>query len=426
MLRPTELRKKAGTMNTALRNLDFGLDECATLGNSILERLNRLREEAPIFWSERNSLWMVAGHREVADAFGGKYPLSNVRLPDLAVAQLTEEEKQEHVPYLLLTAKNWLLNMDAPEHPRLRKLMLKAFGRSVVEGLRPHARRFIQEALDEAGTKGEVEFVSQLGRIIPGRTILKQLGLADELLPKLHYWSVILNQSGNVNLPLEDLKKIEQVLLEMRSLFIPEIEKRRKNPSDDFLSALVTANEAGDQLSLEEMLGICYITLIAGHDTTANTMALVTAALAEHPGACEQIRQHPENIANEVMELSRIAAMSTAMSRRVAKDFVWNGFEIKEGQYVVMFMAGANRDPSVFPDPEKIDFARPQEANMTFAPGLHHCIGHLLAKMQLAEFFPELVRRFDIELRDKRLDFSPVMSFRGLETLHVRLIPRAN
>jgi cytochrome P450 len=302
--------------------------------------------------------------------------------------------------------------------------MLKAFGRTVGEGLRPHARRFIQEALDEAGRKGDVEFVSTIGRIIPGRTILKQLGLEDEHLPRLHYWSVILNQSGNVNLPLEDLQKIEQVLLEMRSLFLPEIEKRRRNPTDDFLSALVTANEAGDQLSLEEMLGICYITLIAGHDTTANTMGLATAALAAHPEACDYIRRHPENIANEVMELSRYAAMSTAMSRRVARDFVWNGHEIREGQYVIMFMAAANRDPDVFPDPERIDFSRPQEANMTFAPGLHHCIGHLLAKMQLGEFFPELVRRFDIELLDKHLDFSPVMSFRGLETLHVRFHPR--
>jgi len=412
-------------MNTALRDMDFGLDEVAALGNGLLERLDRLREAAPIYWSERNQVWMVAAHKEVADAFGGKLPLSNIRLPDLAVAQLSEAERQEHVPYLLLTAKNWLLNMDAPGHPRLRKLMLKAFGRTVVEGLRPHARSFIREALDEADGKDEVEFVSAIGRIVPGRTILKQLGLQDELLPRLHYWSVILNQSGNVNLPLEDLKKIEQVLLEMRSLFLPEIENRRKNPTDDFLSALVTANEAGDQLSLEEMLGICYITLIAGHDTTANTMALGTAALAEHPEACEYIRQHPENVANEVMELSRYAAMSTAMSRRVAKDFVWDGHEIKEGQYVIMFMAGANRDPGVFPNPEKIDFSRPQEANMTFAPGLHHCIGHLLAKMQLGEFFPELVRRFDVELLDKRLDFSPVMSFRGLDTLHIRLHPRS-
>jgi cytochrome P450 len=412
-------------MNLPLRDLDFGLDECATLGNSILERLNRLREEAPIYWSERNQLWMVAGHKEVADAFGGKFPLSNVRLPDLAVAQLTEEEKQEHVPYLLLTAKNWLLNMDAPEHPRLRKLMLKAFGRTVVEGLRPHAQRFIVEALDAASKKGEIEFVAQVGRIIPGRTILKQLGLKDDLLPRLHYWSVILNQSGNVNMPLEELKKIEAVLLEMRELFIPEIEKRRKNPTDDFLSALVTANEAGDQLSLEEMLGICYITLIAGHDTTANTMALGVAALAQHPDACEYIRSHPENTGTEIMEISRYAAMSTAMSRRVSADFEWNGHHIKEGQYVVMFMAGANRDPNIFPNPEKIDFSRPQEANMTFAPGLHHCIGHLLAKMQLGEFFPEWVKRFDVELLDKQLDFSPVMSFRGLETLNVRLTPRA-
>jgi pimeloyl-[acyl-carrier protein] synthase len=172
------------------------------------------------------------------------------------------------------------------------------------------------------------------------------------------------------------------------------------------------------------MLGICYITLIAGHDTTANTIALGTAALAQHPAACEYIRENPQSIGPAVMELSRHVAMSTAQPRLVSEDCNWHGHEIKKGQFALIFIAGANRDPSLFANPERMDFSRRQDANMTFGPGLHHCIGHLLAKMQLGEFFPELVRRFDPEMVEKRLDFTTTLVFRGLNTLPIRLRPR--
>jgi cytochrome P450 len=320
--------------------------------------------------------------------------------------------------------KHWLLNMDAPEHPRLRRLMTKAFGKPIVEGLRPHVRGFIQDALDRAGAKGEVEFVSEVARRIPARTILRQLGLSDDLMPRLHHWSIVLNTLGNVHVPIDKLVEIENVLLELRGLFLPEIEARRKRPREDFLSALVTANEAGDQLSEEEMLGICYITLIAGHDTTANTIALGTAALAQHPEARDYIRENPQHIGTAVMELSRYIAMSTAQARLVSEDFTWNGHHLKKGQFALIFIAGANRDPKLFPAPDRIDFTRPQDSNMTFGPGIHHCIGHLLAKMQLGEFFPELVRRFDPQMLDPRLDFATTLGFRGLNTLNIRLRPR--
>jgi pimeloyl-[acyl-carrier protein] synthase len=154
-------------------------------------------------------------------------------------------------------------------------------------------------------------------------------------------------------------------------------------------------------------------------------MALGMAALAQHPEARDYIRKNPEKMPDALMELMRYIAMSTMMPRIVAEDFTWQGHALKKGQFVFLMIAGANRDARVFPDPEKLDLTRPQDANMTFAPGLHFCIGHLLAKMQLGEFFPEALRRFDLEMLDKRLDFGLSLSFRGVETLHLRLTPRA-
>ena len=411
-------------MNVAARELDFPLNRVAELGNELLTRIDAMRSIDPIMWSEQNQVWMVTGHAEVMEGFGGTLPLSNRRLPDTAVALIPPEEREQLLPCLMNATRSWLLNMDSTEHQRLRRLLVRAFSKPIVEGLRPHVRVFIKEALDEAGRKGDIEFVSEIGRRVPARTILRQLGLSDDLVPKLHRWSVSLNQAGNVNVSREGLLEIEATLRSLRDIFRPEFASRRQHPTDDFLSALVTANEAGDKLSEDEMFGTCDIVLIAGHDTTANTMALGTAALASHPEAVDYIRNHPEDAANVVLELMRLVSMSTAMSRRVAKDFNWRGHELKEDQYVILFQGGANRDPKVFPKPDAFDPTRSQDLNMTFAPGAHHCIGHLLAKMQLGEFFPEWVRRFDVELPDKRLDFGPTMAFRGLEKLNLRLHPR--
>jgi cytochrome P450 len=136
------------------------------------------------------------------------------------------------------------------------------------------------------------------------------------------------------------------------------------------------------------------------------------------------IRDHPAAIENISMELMRYVSMSTALVRVVKEDFDWQGREFRKGQLVYLVIAAANRDPQVFADPEKLDVSRPQGPNMTFAPGAHHCIGHFFAKMQLAEFFPELLRRFErIEILDETLDWHSAIGFRGLRHLHLRLWP---
>jgi pimeloyl-[acyl-carrier protein] synthase len=186
----------------------------------------------------------------------------------------------------------------------------------------------------------------------------------------------------------------------------------------------VTAVDDGDRLSDAEMQGVLNITLIAGHDTTVNTMTLGVAELARNPEAVALLRAEPAIGLDHIMEIQRKAQMSSFMSRLVAEDFEWEGHALKKGQFVILFQGAANRDPAVFKNPDAFDWHRDQMPNMTFAPGMHHCIGHLLAKMVLSEFFPELLARFDIEMLDKELDFGPTMAFRGLESLNVRLHPR--
>jgi len=409
--------------STQLASLDFPLD-AAGLGDQLLVKLDTLRAAAPIYWSEVNKAWIITGHAEVLEGYRGRLPLSSVRLPETAVSHIPLEQRQSLLPNLMEAFRGFIINMDEPEHRRIRRLLVRAFSGPVVESIRPHARRIIQETLDKAAAfVGPFDFCEEIARPIPTKLILKQFGLDDSMLPTVQRWS-ILNAMGATNTPLETLIEIEKVVIEMREICLSEIEKRRRNPTDDFISALVTANEDGDRLTEAEMIGTCVVTFIAGHDTTTNTIALGVAALARDPEASTRLHTHPELLPNAIMEIQRRVAMSTLMSRVVKEDFDWKGHALRKGDVVLLCQAAANRDPLIFPNPERLDFTRNQVPNMAFAPGVHYCIGHLFAKMTLGNFFSEFLRRFDFEVLTHDLNFTPYVAFRGLNSLPIRLKAR--
>jgi len=412
-------------MNTA-ENVDFLIGNVAELGNDLLGRLARMREEDPVYWSERNGAWVVTGYDAVEEGLKGRIPLSAVRLPGLIVRQIPEEEREARIPYLMHSVRRWVLNTDPPDHARLRKLIMPAFNRQIAEAQRPFARSVITEILDRLGPdEVEIDLVSAVAREIPQRMILRLLGLPEDYRPRMSRWVVMTTQTfGNAHVTPEVLEGCEAVMLEMRDCLMDEIAQRRIKPRDDFISALVAAQADGDRLDDEELLAMCYVTLLGGFNTTANTIALGTAALALHPDAADFIRQGGATD-GVLMELMRFIAMSTTVPRIAKEDFEWRGHEVKQGQYVFLMLAGANRDPTVFDKPDTLDVERSEQRNMVFAPGLHFCVGHYFAKVQLAEFFSELLQRYHVTLLDDRLDFGPALAFRGVESLNVRLTPRA-
>jgi cytochrome P450 len=151
-------------------------------------------------------------------------------------------------------------------------------------------------------------------------------------------------------------------------------------------------------------------------------MTLGVAALCEAPEARRRLVETPDKILDSVVEVMRYVAMSTAFNRVAAEDFEWHGQKIRKGDIVWLMTAAANRDPRLYENPEAIDLARANDRSTIFGSGIHHCIGHLLAKMQLCEFFPEFFRRFpDARVTDDRLNFIPSLSFRGLSRLNMRL-----
>jgi cytochrome P450 len=397
------------------------------LGDRIIGRINAAREHGAIWWSEEERSWVVSGHAEVAEGFQLLVPLSNDRSKLMAGLVPDDAERMRIMPNTVRYFRHFLINLEGTAHVRMRRLMTKAFSRKVAENYRPFARQVIVETLDAVKGRDEVEFVEEIAREITGRNLLRIIGLEDEAfyMPRLKYWSYIANAGLGGHASLETIAEMDRAFGEMVEVFQKEIDRRRANPGKDFLSQLILADDNGDRFSDDELLGNMHLILIAGHDTTLNTMALSVNALSKNAEARSYMREHPDDSLNSMLELMRYIAMSTEMTRLVAEDFEWRGHHLQKGQIVHLMIAGANRDPKVFAEPEKLDLTRNTDASMTFAPGVHHCIGHLFAKMQLTEFFPAFLDRYDSwEVLEDELPFGGGLSFRGPQAMHLRLVPR--
>lgn len=323
----------------------------------------------------------------------------------------------------------FLINLDPPAQARLRRLMAPAFGKKVAENYRPMARQVIRDVFDSLAGRQEVEFVEEIGRRITGINILRIMGLEDEeyFLPRLKRWAYFATAGGSGVPTREVLAETDAVFVEMAETFQPLIERRRAEPGEDFISLLVHARDGADQLSDDEIIANLILVLLAGHDTTLNTMALSIDALSRDADARSYMRANPDKMLNCVMELMRFIAMSTEQGRVIAEDFEWNGHHLRKGQLLHIMTASANRDPRVFAEPERLDLTRPQMQNLAFGPGIHHCIGHFFAKMQLTEFFPEFLDRYaHFTILEDKLEFGAGLTFRGPQALTLRLQPFGN
>lgn len=405
---------------------DLNLATLPLLGDGVLTEINTLRDFDPLRWSPASQCWIASGHAEVFEALSGKLPLSNRHLPERLYRVMPPEELHVRAKNSMHYLSQMIVNVDGAEHARLRKLLVKAFNKKIVEDLRPYVRARVSMLLDRAQSQRELEFHEQVSRQLPGAVILRLLGMSEDYIERLKQWTDgVTNGLASFDPQSNWIDAMEAVVNDMLEVFRREIEIRRAKPSADFITELVQTADGSDRLTVDEMLAALVLIIVAGHDTTANSMTLGVRALASHPSAWAQWAAHPERSLEASIELMRYIAMSTALPRVATTAFEWRGRSIKQYDLVMILMAGGNRDPNVYASPEEIDFARANDMALTFGPGLHHCVGHLLAKLQMSEFFSALTRRFErVEVLEPP-QFAPNLVFRGVNALKVRFHPRA-
>jgi cytochrome P450 PksS len=349
----------------------------------------RLREEAPVHRTKlgrTRGAWLLARYDDV-DAL-----LRDPRFAKNPANARGEGGRGDAIwmPGFLRPLSRNMLDLDAPDHTRLRALVQKAFTPRMVEAQCPRIESLVNELLDRAAYRRSMELVSEFALPIPLTIISELLGVPAADQQRFHRWTTrILSASGPADI-VGLLPSVWMLFRYLRRLFAA----RRAEPRDDLITALVQAEEAGDRLDEDELLGMVFLLLAAGHETTVNLIAGAALELVRHPEQAAALRGDPGMIRTAVEELARFCSPVELATERYARDDLeLHGVRVRRGEMVLGVIGSANRDPAHFADPDALDLAREPNRHLAFGIGAHYCVGAPLARLETQIAIGTLLRR---------------------------------
>ncbi|MDQ1424693.1 MAG: hypothetical protein QOD72_2191 [Acidimicrobiaceae bacterium] len=320
---------------------------------------------------------------------------------------------------------NSILSAEGDEHARLRRLVSPAFTPKAADKLRPFMRQVINELVDAIEAQGACDVVTDLCEPYPIPIICELLGAPPEDWKLFSHWawSLLRVFDFDVNDALPQIKKASAELdAYVRGL----IEARRNDPTDDLLTTLIAAEEAGDRLSERELVMLASAVLVAGTDTTRNQLACAVALFVAHPEQWKLLADQPELAPRAVEETMRVLGAIRGTGRFAAADAVYRDVLFPEGTFVSPGFAFANFDPAVFPGGDVFDITRVSgnQPQLTFGSGIHYCLGAALARAELQEALPVLARRLpDLVANGDSAWKSGFVAIFGPTSLPVRFTP---
>ncbi|MGW7109086.1 cytochrome P450 [Streptomyces xanthophaeus] len=319
-----------------------------------------------------------------------------------------------------------LMNLDAPDHTRLRKLAGKAFKPRLIEQWRPRIEEIVQELLAEIAAGGDsADIVSAFAYPLPVRVICEMLGVPREDHPVFETWARSIAYTVDPQLvPGELSTEVSAEVEEARTGFIGYfrrlIAERKADPRDDVLSELIAAEEAGDQLTETELIITCVLLLVAGHETTANLILNGILGLLRHPEQLRLLRERPELAGAAVEEVLRYDAPAQMITRIAREPFTLGELEVTPGTPLLVLLAAANRDPQVHRDPDTFDITRGDPGHLGFAAGPHFCLGSVLARLEGGIALNAFAQAFvEPRLDTAGLRYRPHVSVRGPDRMPV-------
>jgi len=284
-----------------------------------------------------------------------------------------------------------MLNVDPPDHTRLRRLVSRAFAPGRIAALEPAIRGIAGHLLDELGQAGPgatVDLIEGYAYPLPFQVIGELLGIPAADRARLHAWFGVLLTGWAGDPPPEAVQASDGIVAYLREL----VEAKRRRPADDLVSVLVAAE--GDALTTQELLSSLFQLVVAGHDTTASLIGNGVVALLDHPGQLQALLADPGRLPAAIDELIRFTAPLPHATFRVTADQVrLGGAQIPAGEQVLVCLGSANRDPGRFPAPDVLDIGRRDGSNLGFGHGIHYCLGASLARLEARVAFEALLSR---------------------------------
>ena len=314
-----------------------------------------------------------------------------------------------------------LLDLDPPDHTRVRSLVSKAFTPRSVAELHPRIQQIVDDLLDGVANKDRFDLVESFAYPLPVIVIAEMLGVPAEDRDRFKLWSndIALTVEPTVN--DEQAERIKRSGEELIEYFDSIIELRRNDPQDDLITALIAAEEEGDRLTHEELIAMLLLLLVAGNETTRNLIGNGMLALLKNPDQLQRLRDNPGLMDNAINELLRYDSPVQLDGRMAVQDLEIRGKRIRPGQRVICLLGAANRDPSVFTDPDTLDIARQEKSHVSFGRGIHHCLGAPLALLEGRVAFASLLERFSSIRLMREPEYRDQVVLRGARELWIEV-----
>jgi len=374
---------------------------------SVHARLRAQRPVAQVIMPGGAPAWLITGYAQARAA------LTDPRLRKLPAGWRPDPDS------LLASLDLHMLNLDPPDHERLRKLVSKAFTARRVEELRPRITAITGALLDDMSTRREVDLLAAFAFPLPITVICELLGVPAADRDQFRAWSATI---------VADTVSPEAFQADagaMVGYFQTLLAARRREPTGDLLSALITARDEEDRLSENELLSMAFLLLVAGHETTVNLIASGMLALLLNPGELARLRADPSLLGGALEELLRyVNPVNNATFRFTGEPVEIGGVPIGANEVVFVSLSGANRDPSRYAGPERLDLGRDSSGHLAFGHGIHYCLGAPLARLEAEIAFRGLLERFGsmtLAVPADELRWRPSTLIHGLESLPVRL-----
>jgi unspecific monooxygenase len=333
--------------------------------------------------------------------------------------ELGMDEPLPHLKNFDLAERHSLLEIEPPEHTRLRTLVNRAFVTRHVEKMKPEIAELANQLIDRFEHRGEVELLSAFADIIPVTMIARMIGIPEEMGPQLLKWSHAYVRMYMFGRTRDDEYAADQAAKEFADYVKSVIVERRANPRDDLLTHMITTEHKGQYLTDEELVSTTIVLLNAGHEATVHQIGNSVRVILESGHAPEDIFKDDVATERTVEETLRICAPVHVFQRWALEPVEIDGVSLQRGDKVAMILAAANLDPTKFSDPLAFKPDRQEAPNLSFGAGIHFCIGGPLARLELNIALPILFERLPGLKLARRPAVKDVYQFHGLDKLEL-------
>ena len=411
--------------------IDVDFSQSTSWNHEMADRMRWLRENEPIFWSEKTQSFIISRFEDVVfvsknnDVFcSGEGVLPGAFVPKIG-----------------------FIDEDEPRHGEMRGLINRGFTPRMVRKWEEIFQQITDEILDEIAPKGECDFVEDIAVPLPLILIAEMIGIRREDRARFHQWSdAMIGSTGNMDDPMI-VAAAGQAALEYVGYLTEIIEDRRAHPKDDLISILVRAKDdgilvqhdkdaenvpeglrhadSGRDMTNDELIKMCILLLVAGNETTRNGLTGGMQLLIDNPDVRTRLIENPSLIPAAIEEMLRLTSPVVSFSRTTTRNTELHGVPIEKGQRVLMIYGSANRDASVFENPDAFDIDRNAQ-HLAFGIGNHFCMGANLARMEMRVALNELLRRIpDMSYATHGPEFGHSALVRSVVHMYVRFTPKS-